>query len=146
MVTVQETASTGSKAQSACACDAGYYGDATSGTCTACSGGFFKASVGNHSCEPCPSQQTSGSDFQSCMENPTGQPTSQPSKTIQMVVKVAMKQAFETAMLAVDFMKEPAYSRAFERVIHSRMGLGSDERVEVTGAIDQASRRRLRSG
>ena len=41
------TSSAGSTSQNACTCSAGYYGDATTGTCSACSAGKYKTASGN---------------------------------------------------------------------------------------------------
>ena len=47
------TASEASTSASACICKAGYYGNAVTGTCTACAVGTYKASAGNTSCTAC---------------------------------------------------------------------------------------------
>lgn len=43
----------GSSARSACSCNAGYGGNATTGSCTVCAPGYYKTSAGNTSCSSC---------------------------------------------------------------------------------------------
>ena len=58
MRTQETTSGTGSTAESACVCNAGYY--LSGGTCTQCLDGTYKAAIGDDACTSCGNSGTTG--------------------------------------------------------------------------------------